>query len=454
MSLARSALLQTARAGMEMSWRYAWAGFLTIAVVGRALPPAGAAAALAVSALVSRWLAARSWRLYQALLLRLAGFLLSALLVVFRMWRPGLGDPASAPPWYVVVFVLACLFLVWRGGRALVRDPKDHVQFDRGVGMLVLLLLVKLVADKQAGVLLRVFPAERSGLFFVAAFFIFGLVSMGLVRDRGGVERSFRPGFRGVGIVLTVSAVVVLFASGLTLLVYPHLIAAADALGTFLGAAAGPLGRVLVAVLGFLFAPKKFRNLDPIDPGSSAPGVPALIGGAGQTVLTRIIGFGLVGAIGLLALGVVGVLIAQLARLLLRRNRPSVSRPLRAPWRALLLRLLALLARLPGDLWGAVCRLLGGLEGVCLVYGSLLRWGRRSGLPPGASETPNEYAARLSRRFPRLRADIGLIADAFNREVYGEIPTRRAELARLLWARRRLRSPRHWPARLRAVFAQ
>jgi hypothetical protein len=48
--------------------------------------------------------------------------------------------------------------------------------------------------------------------------------------------------------------------------------------------------------------------------------------------------------------------------------------------------------------------------------------------------------------------EITEIVETFNREAYGEIPTGREALSGLLRARRRLRSPRHWPSRLRVLL--
>ena len=62
-----------------------------------------------------------------------------------------------------------------------------------------------------------------------------------------------------------------------------------------------------------------------------------------------------------------------------------------------------------------------GFEGASQVYAKLLNWGRRSGLPHLLAETPMEYGCRLRQRFPSMRSEIGMIIDAFNHEVYGEI---------------------------------
>jgi hypothetical protein len=325
------------------------------------------------------------------------------------------------------------------------------VQFDRGVGLFVLLLLVKLLVARAAGVSVA---GDRAGEFLVAAFFLFALVAMGLAHEGTEVQRSFRAGFQGLGVVLTVSATVVLFASGFTLLFYAQLTQAADSIQVVLRAVGRPVGRVLVAILLFLFSPKRFRNPEPAEYDSQAPGIPIPVHGAAATLLTRALGLALAAAVGLLALGILALLVGYLVRLLLKRGGAAGVPRTPGFWLQRLLALLALLAQLaqlPGLLWSSIARMRAGLPSAAAVYGALRRWGGRSGLPALASETPSEYGVRLARWFPRLRQEIATITAAYNREVYGEIAVNRGDLSRLLCARRRMRSPRHWPSRLRVL---
>jgi hypothetical protein len=88
------------------------------------------------------------------------------------------------------------------------------------------------------------------------------------------------------------------------------------------------------------------------------------------------------------------------------------------------------------------------------IYRTLLRWGRRSGLPHFSSETPNEYGQRLDHRFPSLKGEIDLIIETFNQEFFGGISLNKEQLAKSLSAWRRLRSPLHWPYRLKTCLLQ
>jgi hypothetical protein len=79
-------------------------------------------------------------------------------------------------------------------------------------------------------------------------------------------------------------------------------------------------------------------------------------------------------------------------------------------------------------------------------------WGQRSGLAHFMHETPLEFGTRLDKYFPRLKTEIDVIISAFNSEVYGEATTSGEGMKKALSAWRTLRSPRHWPLRLKNRF--
>lgn len=443
MTRGQRVLLSAARGGMELAWRQAWAGYLLLLAFGRQFPLAESAAALALAAFVTRWPRQWGWRLYQALALRLAAFALCALLVVHRMWHAA----GESPSPYALALAVSCLYLVWRGGRALSAEPQGEVRFDRGVGMLLLLLLVELIARQKAGDL----TPDRASLYLVPAFYLFGLIAMGLAQDRQEAPHAFRCGYRGLGALLAVSIGGVALVSALTLLSYPHLGGAADSLQVVLRAVGRPLGSLLTRILLFLFSPRSLRQAGAEAPAgademAALPEVPAEPWGG---LLLRIIGFVVVGLFAALVLTVLVIAGAALLRLLGRRYSPAGRRRGSADW---LRRLLSALARLPVLAWQGLRRALRGTRRAAHVYHGLLRWGRACGLPASRSETPGEYGARVALSFPRVAREVAQIVETFNREAYGEIPTGRQELSGLLRARRRLRSPRHWPSRLRVLL--
>ena len=119
----------------------------------------------------------------------------------------------------------------------------------------------------------------------------------------------------------------------------------------------------------------------------------------------------------------------------------------------LLARLLAMIGAIFQLACSGLLFLIKRIDSAAAIYNRMLRWGRRSGLPASASETSLEYGRRLMQRFPQLQIEIELIVKAFNREIYGQIPTPDRSLTRIKSAQRRMRHPRHWTARIRAWFA-
>ena len=77
-----NAILTIARGGMEISWRYAWALFVTQLAMHRNFSFPAAVCAFLMAAVLTQLPAGRNWRVYQRLLLQIAGFIPLALAVV------------------------------------------------------------------------------------------------------------------------------------------------------------------------------------------------------------------------------------------------------------------------------------------------------------------------------------------------------------------------------------
>jgi hypothetical protein len=465
MKSGKDTLLLLARAGMEISWRYAWAVFLTLSITHRRFPLAEAAGALAMAAFLTRLTARRNWRVYQTLLLQLAGFVLSALLIGYRIWFEGLPffsltwirdlflNPKDLPQWTILMLILFCLLLVWQGGRTLVKAPKDYfsvcLQFDKGLGLFFLLLLVQFVLQEKAGIRIE----DRAREFLIFAFFIFSLISIGLTRDRHDLQKSFLSGYHGVGVILSFSTVILMFGSGMTLLFYPYLTHMADSLQIVLKNVTEPMVPVIVKVLSFIFVPGRLRdevmNSGAVEPDASA--ISASGDGGWAALLLKGLGWGVIGIIALMAVVILGYIMSYIAGRLFKKNIKEKGQPMSFAW---LFKLLEELICMPLRIWDAFVHMLKGFDSAVPVYIGFLRWASRSGLAPISSETPTEYGNRVMQHFPNLKQEIEMIVEAFNREVYGLFVTDPKILAGILSARRRMRSPRHWPSRMKAWFFQ
>ena len=461
----KETLLVLTSTGMEIAWRYAWGGFLTFSILHRPFPLPVAIGAFAAAAFFTRLSGKRNWRRIQAALLHLTGFTFAAFLIAYRLffresqffngtWVADLILQPKAPQqWFTLLLILCCLLLFWLGGRSWEKRPRDYftvcLQFDKGIGLLFLLLLIKFLIELKGGIRLE-YPAN--GLL-VIAFILFSLLSIGLARRRGDAKKSFLAGFHGIGVILGFTTTVVLCGAGLILLTFPYLTQIADSAHNVLKEAAEPLGPVIVKIIRFIFGRSRFQietgssgtvglGMNPVDPSP---------GSEGEVFLRQVIGWGLAGIFGLMAVGLFGYLMNQFIRWLLKRNTTDETKPPSSAW---LLKLLSLIISIPQGVWNWVLYLLRGVDSAAPVYAGVLRWGRRSGLPPVSSETPAEYGIRLKHQFPKLKEEIEMIIEAFNREVYGEIMIEQQSLCGISSALRRMRSPRHWTSRLRGWFVK
>jgi hypothetical protein len=465
MTSGKKALLVLARAGMEMSWRYAWVGFLMLLICHRVFPLAEAAGAFVMAILLNRLSANHNWRLYQNLLLEGAGLVLFSLLILYRLWYETFAffsftwlsvlfqNPMSLPHKYMLLLILFCLLLIWRGGRTLVKSPMDYhhvcIQFDKGIGLFMLLLLVKFLIQEKAGILI-------DGLalgFLVCAFFIFSLLSIFLVRKQPDLEKSFMTGYHGIGIILSLTSLIVFFGSGATFFFYPTLTQVADSLQVLLKDASEPMIPILITILLFFFAPGKMRSEtgETIGSISDMSGFSASAVGKWEALLLKGIGLSLMVIIGIIAAGLFGLFIRYLLHLLLKRNTQNSPQNMSLYWIRYVARWFILL---PVRVRQALMSLLESAQSAASVYAGLLDWGRRSGMRLLSGETPSEYGDRLVRHFPDLSDEIAWIIDAFNREIYGQMTTDRDILFRLRWAQRRMKRLRYWPSRIRTCFSR
>jgi hypothetical protein len=460
MNTRKRLILVLSNGGMEIIWRYAWAFFLIHSILKHPLPLWDPLVIFTAGYLVTIMTANKTWPLYKSLTLHMVGFTFAWLLAVERFFYPQMPFFTWAwlsdwfkqlhdlEPFFIQLLFLGCLLPFWIGGRSLAKRGKDYLSvclhFDKGIGALFLLLLVQFIA-RHKGVNLPEDPLTR---YMLLAFFSFGLTAIGLSRDQRKVKKTFRRGYYGIGIIAGFIAFVLIAAFMLTSLLLPYLTLLADSAQEVLQEAAQPMVPHLIAILRFIFAPKRYRQEMAGQPagGSESQMMPdAEIGGTSGLVWM------VVGILWLLGLVLCGYLIYLLLRWLLQRN--AVNEP-RAPKTDMIQRLLAMLAALCRNVWLGLLRVLKKCDSAAAVYSKMLRWGRRSGLPAVPTETPIEYGSRLSTQIPELKGEIHMIIAAFNTEIYGSTPIDEDRLSRILLAQRTMHSPRFWRSRVKGWFLQ
>ncbi len=461
MKPAKQTLLVLSCGGMEITWRYAWAFFLSLLILNRPFPLPETLAVFTMASLATNLAGKKNWRIYQSLALHIFGFTMAALLTTYRLyfqhthffslsWMKDLFKQLQEPQqWLLHLLVLACLLLFWLGARAMVKRPQNYypvcLQFDKGLGAIFLLLLIKFMVQEKGGILLED-PVTRYLLF---AFFTFSLIAISLARNQSDVQKTFRPGYHSIGIVLGFVSIVLIGSAVLIVLFLPYLAYMADSAQSVLKETTEPMGSVIVKIIRFIFSIGRYRR--DVKLFGTRDSIGDQLYPDSEIEWTQSLGWILLGVIGLIALGVCGYLIHLLVCWLLKRNTMNKSRyqPM-----VLISKLLSMIGAICLGIWNGLLFLLKEIDSAAAVYAGMLRWGRRSGLPAVLSETPIEYGSRLSHHFPELKEEIEIIIETFNMEVYGNIVVDGRLLSRILSAQHKMRSPRHWLARLRGWFAQ
>jgi Domain of unknown function (DUF4129) len=446
--------------GMEIIWRYAWAFFLTVSLLKRPFPLVESSALFMTAYLAARIAGNRNWRVYQSLLLHIVGFTGAWFLIIHRFFyrHIPLLDNSWMADWLkqlqglhsflMQLLFFACLLSFWLGARSMAKRENDYntvcLHFDKGLGALFLLLLVKFTAEQKGGLLLED-PVTRYLLF---AYFAFSLIAISLSRNQSDASKTFRPGYHGIGTVLGFLSIVLISGAVLTSLFLPYLTVVADSAQSALKETAEPMYPVFVRIIRYIFSIGRYRRdgSGQISGGSDSQMMPDAEGGWA-------LGFGWVmaGLFVLTALVLCGFMIHQLVRWLLKKNAINRSQPQSMN---LLYKVFSMMVAICLGVWNGLLFLIKKVDSAAAIYAGMLRWGRRSGLPAGLTETPIEYGNRLGYRIPELKEEIDVIVQTFCMEVYGNIMIDPALLSRARSARQKMRKPRYWVSRLRGWFVQ
>jgi len=437
-------------ASAEGLWVLALAGVSLHLTVSRPFPLLAGLIAFAAAAAFFRLSSGRGWRRATILALHLLGLMgCLAWVIPGGLQRPGWFPKEGAwREWAWAGQTAFWITVLWLKGVGFVRNPatRERIgsQFDKGVAAFGFVLLFGLFLEIKWG-----YAAVWGGtLPLFGLFFVMSVVSMGLQTSAGSGGTSADP-MHAKGWSLAFAIVVLGVGTGVILLLMPVLNQTARLGYEALKTTTSPLGPILVSILRFIFAPRHVPLVrEELPSGSNDAQIPTSGEGLEIGPLEWAIGWGLSGLLVAVVAGVSLIAAFYVLRALLARTRDAPSGPGRRSAVAEWVR--GLLAFLGAFSPGAVLRALRD-PGPVRLYGRLAVWGGRSGLPLHPSETPLEYGRRLSARFDGLANDIAMIVDLVNREVYGDIspgPEHRTK-GRLAW--RRLRSPRHWPSRVKAL---
>lgn len=460
----KSTLLFFTAGFMELCWIYAFAVFCLRLLDSPSFPLPGAAAAFFAAAAITSFYRGRGWRIIQALGLHLLGFSMAGLANLYVYY--GCREPFFSSSWIVGLFVqprepleglvlgliifLSAVF--WVGGFFSGLRPSAYLsitsRFDLGIAVFLFTMLV----CGGSGI------ANPVGDSLLLPFFLFSMLSIALARNRGSGRGEYLAGYRGVGLVMVFAVLVIVFTGSTLLLFLPYLTMTAEAGYEAFKIIAAPVGSVLIAILRFFFGRRSLRT-DAGDSGLSENGDLAVIEPVEESwwteILQKVLLWGGTGLLLLLVLFIAAWGIRNLLRWLFSKTPEKGE--LRSIREELLMFLRVWCHRIQtffSCLRGVFSRPSPCRGQVAVFYRRLLIWGRTSGFPMFLSETPSEYGLRLGHHFPKVKPEIGLIVEIFNRETYGLKTPQNETLVQLKHAWRKLNSPLFWPVRFKKWFLQ
>ncbi len=189
MKRGKGALLFLVIVGMELSWRYAWANFLTTSILSQIFPFPEAIGTFALASVLTLLSKGKGWRVVYILSIQLFGFILATLRIVyaFNTWSYSFlnhtwlieffNTPRGPLEWLNLILVLFLTLMFWVGGVTLARRSTAYStlcsRFDLGIAAFVLLFLTKFL------VLVKGRNPDRGSLIPTFVLSIFYIQSVG-----------------------------------------------------------------------------------------------------------------------------------------------------------------------------------------------------------------------------------------------------------------------------------
>jgi hypothetical protein len=449
--------------GMETCWLYGWAAFSMTAIMDRPFSSAGAIGAFVLAAILTDLSIGKGWRIIQVGGIQALGFACTALWILHSVYYSSyplistdwlfalFHQPRALMEWFIFILILIWTLLFWIGGCAQAGRPRAYftvcARFDIGLAAFFCLFIAKLVLLDKGGI--KVDDPLSSALVF--PFFLLSLLAIGMARIEHKTHKVYLPGYRGIGIIATFMTTVILSTGAVILFFLPLLTAVAGTGYGALKSGAGFVLPVIERVLRYVFMGRGGVREEHAgnSPTPSEWDTLFSVNGPWMEFIEKIMKWGIKGFAVLLLLAAFGFIMFYLIKWLLSktaRARGDTEETQRTvPW---FLRLWMALV----SLYRGLLLSIRGYRKAAELYAVLMGWGQRSGFAHFMHETPLEFGARLDKYFPRLKTEIDVIISAFNSEVYGEATTSGEGMKKALSAWRTLRSPRHWPLRLKTRF--
>ena len=447
--------------GMILSAFYACTSFIFASISQKPISLSDAAVILFMATLITAVHSQRGWRRIYVIGLHTWGLLFAFLRLCHNYYR--LESPfwlfdwvqeflmleRPAAGWFVLILILLCISILWFCGIRLFTKPTDQTiishRFDSGLGFLLLLLVIKLViATKGVSI-----PVEHTATRPIISFIILGLFSLGIVRNSSPSQVDGITYFKGIGIAMTFTFIILMLGGGLFTLFLPEFQNLAETSADLLKTLKKPMEQFVI-FMSSVYLESGFRRKP--EPQITGDYLPIINKSGGELGILHYLFIGITIVI---LLSVAGFIIYRLIKWLLLEIRWLLSKTVeerdkRGIWERLLSCIIAA-TRILSILWVKIFYPPDTSSEAEKFYRRLLRWGRISGLSHAVFETPKEYGIRLGHLFPQIEKEVRLIVNLHDEVVYGGISPDRLQLSRARLAFRRIRHPRLWFARVKSL---
>lgn len=362
------------------------------------------------------------------------------------LYRLGLLQwPRDISSWYQTLLVAGITPVFWHRGGALsgrrITYGAACNQFDLGLAMFSALYLIDLIIGVKIGIKME----NHFAYIMLLCFFLAGPAAIFTAAQPVSRSDGYAPGIGGQGILVTGVILVLFFSLASISLFKPALTYTAELGSDLLKQIVDPLSPYLISLLIFIFSPRGKSPESPVKAKEADNSVLAAAGLESDNILMSILMYGFITFFVVMIFAILLCLLYLIFRYLstqsISDHRPDKRVSLSVMLKAVLKRIVYFIkkVRFRKD------RNRPAIDG----YLFMTEWGRRSGFPKVSTETPDEYACRLETHFSDLKNEIRIISHAFQKEVFGRIRTEPEKVDAVINAKKKMKHPAYWPARLR-----
>lgn len=457
-------LLTTASGVMEICWLSAWTHLIMMLPTDLVFPYVGVIIPFCLAAAITCTASNRGWSRMVSIGLHVCGLTLAVFLLIYTFLYPTLplfglawlaktfSMPESPKDLFILVLTFFWALVFWISGVKMARRQLSYWtvcrRFDFGILMFsgLLLLKIRLIHNDIAA-------QEQITSWLIIIFFVFGLMAIGLARNRQRGHTAYMAGYRTIGVILSFAIITLIAAISASSVCWPLFAKTAESGYDLLQRGFEPL--LHVAIVGLTNSWRGSMDIESVqeqieDSITAQDKLSVAVAeGGGTDILESALRWGFGSFLAVTLLGLSCFVLWRLAKWFF--TRPPLDKK-RTLWP---MKLMIWLAAIPGFMifcWEWFRQRLKSSSDIVQIYTALLRWGNTGGLKHEHNETPLEYSDRLGSTFPRAQSEITLIINLFQQETYAEQVVDKEQFYKAQSALKRLRSPLLWPARLYSKF--